>query len=207
MWSRGLRHTVVRWSTSLSLASFSSPLQFVHDSRGFFEFHQWPELAADVHPVELVGLADDNAFDVQPVLGPSGKGFEDDQAFGKANPLNSLFLVAYRQSSEVRTQLPAPASVCSNASSSDRRRIGGSLRESQAGAPQTRSSSLTPLWKHHARPPSPEDLHNSRFVTVVVHQRDIVSFCHGTRTLVNQRVHARRRSRRSIMVGALAPPA
>jgi len=39
----------------------------------------------NVGPVKFSGLPDDDAFDINPVLGPGGKGFEDNQIFGRTS--------------------------------------------------------------------------------------------------------------------------
>jgi hypothetical protein len=65
---------MIGWKSTLLLLEFhSTPLKFLHDLRRFLEFGQRLQVAVDVGPIELAGLANDNAFHVKPVFGTGGE--------------------------------------------------------------------------------------------------------------------------------------
>ena len=98
-----------RLETTLLLLEFhTTAFKLFHDFRRFFEFDQRSQLAADVGPVELAGLANDNPFHVQPVFGAQRR------PSAPRDPPPSKCAVTYRREmkkdSTSRQQTPRKAS-------------------------------------------------------------------------------------------------
>lgn len=70
---------------SRRLGSTATLLQSNHQLGRLLQFGQGTQLPSDVGPVEVARLADDDSFDIHPILRSVSKYLEDDQVFGGAD--------------------------------------------------------------------------------------------------------------------------